>query len=94
MPTSSPVTRPAALAAAPVLPTGARTTRAAGATVAPCRPGVEQLAEVGLVDRHAAHGRRAGSLEDLVVNTYGEGREDEAAIAWSKKHPQYDFKKS
>ena len=22
------------------------------------------------------------------------GREDEAAIAWSKKHPQYDFKKS
>ena len=35
-----------------------------------------------------------GSLEDLVVNTYGEGREDEAAIAWSKKHPQYDFKKS
>ena len=35
-----------------------------------------------------------GSLEDLVVNTYGEGREDEAAIAWAKKYPQYDFKKS
>ena len=35
-----------------------------------------------------------GSLEDLVVNTYGEGREDEAAIAWSQKNPQYDFKKS
>ena len=35
-----------------------------------------------------------GSLEDLVVNTYGEGKEDEAAIAWSQKYPQYDFKKS
>jgi len=35
-----------------------------------------------------------GSLEDLVVNTYGEGKEDEAATAWSKEHPQYAFKKS
>ena len=35
-----------------------------------------------------------GSLEDLVVNTYGEGKEDQAAIAWSQKYPQYDFKKS
>ena len=35
-----------------------------------------------------------GNLEDLVVNTYGEGKEDQAAIAWSQKYPQYDFKKS
>mgnify|MGYP000000259318 FL=1 len=35
-----------------------------------------------------------GNLEDLVVNTYGKGKEDQAAIAWSQKYPQYDFKKS
>jgi len=35
-----------------------------------------------------------GKLEDLVVNSYGEGREDEAAIAWAERYPQYDFKRS
>ena len=35
-----------------------------------------------------------GKLEDLVVNSYGEGREDEADIAWAERYPQYDFKRS
>lgn len=35
-----------------------------------------------------------GALEDLVVNQYGKGKEDEAVAKWSEDYPQFDFKKS